>query len=230
MSIMTFHEFKNSGELTELLAQRIKELLLEAIQLRGHAYLVVSGGKTPLELFKRLAQMPLAWDKVTITLADERCVEVSSADSNEHLVKNYLLKDYAQAATWIGLYDDSDNSATRLEELEQQLASLPAFDVVLLGLGEDGHTASLFPCSKELAKALEDEAPSLLSMTPKSASYSRLSLSKKRLLQSRFIFLHFTGEKKRAVLERAKVENKPMALPISAFLKAPQLEVMYAPS
>lgn len=227
---MTYHEFTNSNELTDHLAQRIEHLLSTAITLRGCAYLVVSGGKTPVELFKRLAKMSLPWDKVTITLADERCVNRLNTDSNEFLVRTYLLQGRAKAATWIGLYDESNQSLTGLRSLENQIASLPWFDVVLLGLGEDGHTASLFPCSAELSQGLSDEAPALLLIQPTSAPYSRLSLSKKRLLQSHCVFLHFTGEKKREVLDQAYRENNPMHLSISAFLGASQLEVMYAPA
>lgn len=225
---MKFHQFNNSKELTSNLVNKIKQNLCDAIKQRGQAYLVVSGGKTPVELFKSLAKTPLPWDKVIITLADERCVERTCEFSNEYLVKNHLLQDHAKSAQWVGLYDEQDNSSLRLKTLEQQLASFPFFDVVLLGLGEDGHTASLFACSEELEAALDEDAQAISIINPQSAPYQRLSLSKKRLLQSHAIFLHFTGETKKAVLEKALVESDPLRWPISAFLNKPQLQVMYA--
>jgi 6-phosphogluconolactonase len=226
---MKCHKFKDTNTLNIEFASELKRIIVEAIDLRGEAYLVVSGGKTPVGLFKCLALTSLPWDKVTITLADERCVSTSSADSNEHLVKAYLLQDKAKHAKWIGLYND-DQSATQLQNLEQKITALPVFDAVVLGLGDDGHTASLFPGSDELALGLNDEAPAVLLVNPKTAPYQRISLSKKRLLQSRVIFLHITGEAKYAVLDKAIADNNPMRFPISAFLNAPDVQVMYAPA
>jgi 6-phosphogluconolactonase len=225
MSIMKCNRFIDSNTLDEALAFQIKQLLLDAIYYRNHAYLVVSGGKTPVGLFKLLAQAPLPWEKVTITLADERCVAAEDKDKNERLVKEYLLQAQAKNAQWISLYDDE----IPFQSIESQINALPVFDVVILGVGEDGHTASLFPCSKELALALEDDAPAMLLVNPTTALHQRVSLSKRRLLQSRAIFFHITGEKKWKVLEIALAENDPMRFPVCAFLNAPQVQVMYAP-
>lgn len=226
---MKYHKFKDTNTLNTELASQLKRIIVDAIDSRGEAYLVVSGGKTPIGLFKRLALTSLPWDKVTITLADERCVSTSSADSNEHLVKEYLLQDKAKNAKWLGLYS-VNQSATQLQSLEHHIAALPVFDAVILGLGDDGHTASLFPGSDELALGLNDEAPAVLLVNPKTAPYQRISLSKKRLLQSRVIFLHIIGETKYAVLDKAIADNDPMRFPISAFLNAPDVQVMYAPA
>lgn len=223
---MKYHKFKDADALNSALASQLERILLDAIGTRGQAYLVVSGGKTPVGLFKHLALTSLPWDKVTITLADERCVSTSSADSNEHLVKQYLLQDKAKDAKWIGLYKANQS----VSELEQQIAALPVFDAVILGLGEDGHTASLFPGSDELALGLSDDAPAVLLVKPKTAPYQRISLSKTRLLKSHVIFLHITGETKYAVLEHAIADKDPMRFPISAFLNAPDIQVMYAPA
>lgn len=224
---MKVHSFSDTQLLNDDLAYQIKKILYDAIAERGHAYLVVSGGKTPLELFKLLAQTDLPWDKVTITLADERCVAHDSADSNARLVKDYLLQHQASQARFIHLYEDK----TDLVAVEQDIASLPAFDAVILGMGEDGHTASLFPCSDELSNALDDNAAALLFINPKTAAHQRISLSKKRLLNSRAIFLHLVGEKKQNALNRAMAERDPMVMPVCAFLNAhsANLHVMFAP-
>jgi 6-phosphogluconolactonase len=231
MNKMQLYSFSDAQLLNCDLADQIKNILCEAIALRGQAYLVVSGGKTPVELFKLLAQSDLPWDKVIITLADERCVAVNNADSNERLVKDFLLQYYAKRATFISLYDDHAESPEHLSTIESKIASLPTFDVVLLGMGEDGHTASLFPCSEELMSGLDDEAKSLLFVHPKTAPHQRVSLSKKRLLNSRIIFLHLVGQNKRSVFSQAMAQQDPRIMPVSAFLnnKNVNLQVMYAP-
>ncbi|WP_298628141.1 6-phosphogluconolactonase [uncultured Legionella sp.] len=228
---MQLYSFSDANLLNCDLADQIKNILCEAIALRGLAYLVVSGGKTPVELFKLLAQSDLPWEKVVITLADERCVAVNNADSNERLVKTFLLQHYAKQATFIGLYSTYAESSEQLSVIESQIASLPTFDVVLLGMGEDGHTASLFPCSEELKSGLDDEAKSLLLVQPKTAPHQRISLSKKRLLDSRIIFLHLVGQKKRSAFSQAMAHQDPCVMPVSAFLnnKNANLQVMYAP-
>lgn len=226
---MRYHSFSDSNTLNEKLSSQLQLILSEAVHLRGHAYLVVSGGKTPVDLFQLLAKTPFLWEKVTILLADERCVSLQDEARNERMVKEYLIQDEAKNAQWLSLYDDKDNSLARRQALEGQIAALPTFDAVILGLGEDGHTASLFPCSEELSLALDDKAPALLVINPKTAPHQRISLSKKRLLNSRAIFLHIIGDKKRDVLDRAKVSHDPLHLPICAFLTASHLQVMYAP-
>lgn len=228
---MQLYSFSDATLLNSDLAEQITSILREAIALRGHAYLVVSGGKTPVALFKLLAQSDLPWEKVIITLADERCVAVNNGDSNERLVKDFLLQHYAKNATFISLYGQHAELSEQLSVIESQIDSLPTFDVVLLGMGEDGHTASLFPCSEELKDGLDDEAKSLLLVHPKTAPHARISLSKRRLLNSRIIFLHLVGQKKQSVFSQAMAHRDPCVMPISAFLnnKNANLQVMYAP-
>ncbi|KTD65855.1 6-phosphogluconolactonase [Legionella shakespearei] len=228
---MQLYSFSDAQLLNTDLANQLKNILCEAIALRDHAYLVVSGGKTPVELFKLLAQTPLPWDKVTVTLADERCVKADDADSNERLVKDFLLQHHAEKARFISLYDGQSDSANHLDTVESNIASLPTFDAVILGMGEDGHTASLFPCSDELASALNDEAKALLYIQPKTARHKRISLSKPRLINSRIIFIQLIGQKKRSVLSQALAQRDPGIMPVSAFLNNTNanVQVMYAP-
>jgi 6-phosphogluconolactonase len=222
---MQLYSFSDAQLLNTDLANQIKNILCEAITLRDHAYLVVSGGKTPVELFKILAQTPLPWDKVTVTLADERCVSADDVDSNERLVKDFLLQHHAEKAHFISLHDE------HLDTVESNIASLPTFDAVILGMGEDGHTASLFPCSDELASALNDEAKALLYVQPKTARHKRITLSKPRLINSRIIFIHLIGQKKRSILSQALAQHDPGIMPVSAFLNNTNanVQVMYAP-
>ncbi len=228
---MQLYSFGDVDLLNCDLANQIKNKLSEAIDQRGHAYFVVSGGKTPVNLFKILAQTSLSWDKVTVLLADERCVGVEDLDRNERLVKEHLLQHEAKNAQFISLYNEHLNSSESIQKVREDLAILPTFDVVILGMGEDGHTASLFPCSDELQDGLDDNANDVILIKPKMAPYQRMSLSKKRLLNSRSIFLHLVGQKKREVLAKAMAERNPTIMPICAFLNNhnTNVQVMYAP-
>jgi len=147
---MHVHSFSDPQLLNLDLAEQIKKILCDAINQRGQAYLVVSGGKTPVELFKILARKVLPWDKVTILLADERCVATNDAASNERLVRDYLIQEQAKQAHFISLLKEQLNPVLLLKQVQEKVASLPSFDAVILGMGEDGHTASLFPCSEVL--------------------------------------------------------------------------------
>ncbi|MGL5742937.1 MAG: 6-phosphogluconolactonase [Legionella sp.] len=224
---MQLHSFSEAHLLTEDLADRLKQILCNAIAQRCHAYLVVSGGKTPVDLFKVLAKTELPWDKVTITLADERCVPIGDANRNERLVRNHLLQHQAAQAHFLSVYQEDQP----IEDIESRIAALPTFDAVVLGMGEDGHTASLFPCSDELTMGLDNEAAAVLLVSPKTAPCQRVSLTKRRLLNSRVIFFHLLGQKKLAVLHQAMAEHNPMVMPVSAFLNNldANVQVMYAP-
>jgi 6-phosphogluconolactonase len=231
MSKMELHNYCDHYELNANLAIKIINQLNNAVAQNGRAYMVVSGGKTPVELFKILAQAPIPWDNITITLADERCVAINDINRNEGVVRNYLLQHAAKKARFISLYNEHVNINDGIKKTSQDIGSLPAFDVVILGMGEDGHTASLFPCSKELALGIDDHAAPVLLVTPQTAPYQRVSLSKKRLMNSHLIFIHFTGQKKLAILDKALAEPNPLIMPISAFLniKNSNVQVMYAP-
>ncbi|STY30691.1 6-phosphogluconolactonase [Legionella wadsworthii] len=224
---MLLRSFSEANLLTEDFAGQLKQILCEAIAQRGHAYLAVSGGKTPVALFGTLAKLNIPWNKVTVTLTDERCVPIDDPDRNERLVRQFLLQHNASEAHFLSLYQEGYS----LEETEQMIASLPPFDAVILGMGEDGHVASLFPCSAELMMGMDDNAPAVLRVNPKTASYERISLTKKRLLNSRVIFIHLLGKKKLAVLHQAMSEQNSMVMPASAFLNHldANVQVLYAP-
>lgn len=226
---MELSRFVSATALNQCLAEHITRILNEAVKQRGRAYWVVSGGKTPVDLFKQLAQMHLPWDHITLCLADERCVPVDNSARNEALVKTYLLQGQLDKVEFISLYHEQQVDS--LEQVKSSIAALPTFDVVVLGMGEDGHTASLFPCSAEIASSLDDNAAAVLLMNPQTAPFQRVSLSKSRLLDSRTVFLHLVGEKKLVVLEQALDNKDVLAMPISVFLNHPTLnmQVMYAP-
>ncbi len=227
---MQLHTFADSQVLNQAFASQLTQILQTAIAERGAAYLVVSGGRTPQALFQQLAQTELDWSKVTITLADDRFLPDSEQDSNERLVKASLLQHKAAAARFISLYAEAASAAEAIPTLLSRVADLPTFDAVILGMGEDGHTASLFPCSAQIKAGLAADAADLLAVQPTTAPYQRISFSKVRLLNSRALFLHLVGESKLTVLNAAVAGTDELAMPIRAFIHHTDVElsVMFA--
>jgi len=200
-----FLEFESRELLTERLTGDIKELLSKAIKKRGQASLVVSGGKTPIMLFKKLSLAELPWEKTSITLADERWVDIDDKDSNEQLVRTHLLKNNASNARFIGMKTGSATAEKGEKECTRNLRTIPTpFDVTILGMGLDGHTASFFPgAEKLLAVTNMDSGKICMSITPPTAPHERMTLTLPALLNSRHIIMHIEGEEKRQVYEEA---------------------------
>lgn len=225
--------FPTPEELNANLADTISGLLQDAIEERNRAVLVVSGGSTPKPLFKLLANKNIAWDRVTITLADDRWVDVNDPTSNELLVRTCLLQDKAKNAHFVGLKNSSPTARTGEKNCRQHLDRLPKpFDVVILGMGNDGHTASLFPNSPGLEQALDSSGRShCLAMTAPSPPVDRMTLTVPFLLDARQIFLHIVGEEKKNVLRQALAEGPAVEMPIRSFLRQYQtpLKIYWAP-
>jgi len=225
--------FQTAEELAENLAEEISCRLQEAVTARNRAVLVVSGGTTPKPLFIRLAQKEISWNRVTITLADERWVDTADPSSNEQLVRTYLLQDKAEAADFNGLKNDNPTAASGEKECHERLTELPRpFDVVILGMGLDGHTASLFPGSPGLLEAMDRDArTACIAMTAGNATPERISMTVPKLLDARQIFLHITGEEKINVLEQALAGGSVEEMPIRSILLQHQtpVQIFWAP-
>ncbi len=232
MSELRERHFATRQELDEALGSKLAGIVAEAVAERGEASLVVSGGSTPRGLFQRLAAMELPWSKVTVLLADERWLDRTHADSNEKLIREQLLVKRASAARLIPLKTRHGDASDAVAELDRKLAAFGPFDLVLLGMGADGHFASLFPGTAELAQGLDlQSGRQCIAMTPATAPWPRLSMTLPRLLHSKRVILHITGAEKRSVLEQAKRGEAAEALPVSALLQqdAVPLTVYWAP-
>jgi 6-phosphogluconolactonase len=216
---------ETQAELTLALADFVESELENAVALRGHASLVVSGGSTPKPLFSALSQRQLPWSQITVTLADERWVDVSSKDSNEAMIREVLLCDAAAEANFIPLKNSASSAAQGLEMCEQAIANIPLpFDVVILGMGEDGHTASLFPGVS--GPALNAKNTKLCAaIKPPVTAHERLSLTASALCNSRKIILHIVGEKKWQVYLDARKAGSLDALPIRTVLHQDDIPV-----
>ena len=228
-----FKEHNTRNELDNRLAIKIVNILEQAIKDKGSASLAVSGGSTPKGLFKQLSSMDLAWNKVTITLADERWVSLDSDASNTRLVHENLLQDKAAAAKFFHLKQGDKLTGETLADLNLAAKNtiLP-LDILILGMGEDGHTASLFPCSEQIKEGLDPENEnSLLSVEPTTAPHQRISFSFASLALSKNIILHLCGESKKQVVEKAIDGKDSFEMPIRAFLHHPSLntQIYWAP-
>ena len=219
--------------LTAAVAERVVSQLQAALAAGRDASLVVSGGRTPVALFQRLSTAPLDWSRVWITLADERWVEPDSEHSNEALVRAHLLQDRASAAHFLGLKNAAHTPAEGATRSWAGLGAIPRpFDVVVLGLGEDGHFASLFPRSPGLDQALDAAGPpGCAGMTAPVPPQQRITLNFAALLDSRLLLLPITGERKQQVWQQAHHPGPAAELPARALLRQRQvtLEVHHFP-
>ena len=223
-----WHTFLDRESLDQALAAHVASRLQAGIAERGTAYLVVSGGSTPIKLFSILAAADIEWGRVVVLLADERWVAVDHEDSNERLVRETLLTGKAQSAQFLSLLPTPGDEITNIAGVSTLLGSLPRFDVVLLGMGEDAHTASLFPCAAALEEGLTTEQGALITR-PRNAPHQRVSMSKRRLQATEHGVIHIVGEKKKAVLELARKSGDELRYPISAFLGRAGFDCWWAP-
>ncbi|WP_323166220.1 6-phosphogluconolactonase [Pseudomonas bubulae] len=223
------HTFKNPALLAEGLATKVAGQLNQAIAEQGVATLVVSGGRSPVAFFQSLIKQPVDWSKVVVSLADERWVPVEHADSNAGLLKKHLLQGPAAKARFVGLYNAAATVEKAALEADQGLDELPPIDVLILGMGDDGHTASLFPNSPNLSEALQLDNPRRCwAMLAPTVPHQRLSMSRSLLASAKHKVLSIQGQSKLNTLNEALGGTDVAALPIRAFLQ-PTLEIYWCP-
>lgn len=185
------------------LAGKIAAQLSEELSMYGRASLSVPGGTTPGPIFDILSGVNLDWANVAVMLNDERWVGEDSPRSNTRLLKERLLVDKAAAATLIPLYAEADAPEKVLGTLADGVAAHLPLTVLLLGMGSDMHTASLFPGADLLAEALAADAPTLLAMRAEAAGEPRVTLTAPVLQEAKNIHILITGAEKRAAIEAA---------------------------
>ena len=221
------NKYASSQLLNEDLNAHIVSALKQAIKQKGHASLAVSGGTTPIPLFIMLSQQDLDWHRVFITLVDDRWVDDIHEASNEKLVKIYLLQNKAKLANFVGLKNSCENPFVGSVITDKLLTKFPMpFDVLILGMGEDGHTASLFPRAANLAAGLDMQSDrKVIGMTPLTAPFDRIKLTLPTILNSQNIYLHLVGQVKMNVLEQAEKGNNITEMPIRAILQQDKVNI-----
>jgi 6-phosphogluconolactonase len=226
-------KFSDADSLSRTLAEQIASNLRSALASRGLASLVVSGGKSPIKLFELLRAEILDWSRVCIALADERWVDPSDAGSNEKLLRDVLLQGPASAARFQGLKNGAPTPDMGAVSAWETFARVPRpFDAVVLGMGDDGHTASLFPGSPNLASALNPFAVAgCVGMRAPVAPQPRLSLNLSALLDSRRVVILITGAAKWHTYAAASAPGPESDMPVRAVLRQTRtpVEVMWSP-
>lgn len=207
-----WNQAADKNALAHSLSSAIVTQLQAAIVSGQGASLVVSGGSTPAPVFACLSEADIDWSKVTVTLADERWVPPGHADSNESLVRDTLLVKNASSAKFVSLFRDGISPEQAVEEVALDLNRMTSpFSAVILGMGNDGHTASLFPDAPgaQLSRAMDlNSEHSLAIMHPASVSQTRITLTRRALLNAKHRYLHITGVQKCQVLYDA-IGDKP---------------------
>lgn len=203
--IGNFHEFGDRLTASEAVADWIAEALARALEGQESASLVVSGGSTPVHCFEALARTPLAWPRVSVFMSDERCVPSDHADSNEAMIRRTLLTGQAADAELVPVYRQGLDVDGMCSALDRRLAaeSVP-FSAVLLGMGADGHFASLFPDFEALETGLDlENGGRCLPVSTVASPHPRISLTLASLVRTHELILLAFGEAKRSVLEDA---------------------------
>ncbi|HVY51808.1 MAG TPA: 6-phosphogluconolactonase [Devosia sp.] len=216
--------FADRQQLAEALADAVAADLKAGASARGAASMAVSGGTTPAGFFRALARRgDVPWDKVVVTLVDERWVDESSDRSNGRLVRANLLQGRAASARFVPLYQGGQAPDTA--KAAQAFASVPApLDAAILGMGNDGHTASFFPGGDRLHEALTADGP-IVAITAPGAGEPRVTLTLKRLLGARALYLHIEGEEKAKTLARAEEGGPVEDMPVRAIVGQTQKPV-----
>ncbi len=232
------HSFISISALVDELVKQCSLALSHAVKLRGTASLLVSGGQSPLPFYQMLSMEDLPWQKITIALVDERWVTTDHKGSNESLIRRHLLINNAQDATFTPMKNPSSTAQQGLAECENQYKKIPQpFDFAILGMGSDGHTASLFPQALGLVQAIDPKGQAscaAITAMPSditSGLCERMTLTVAALLNCRSLNLLITGTHKQTTLCQAKEGTDVMQMPIRSLLhqqKSP-LHIYWAP-
>lgn len=230
---VTRRSFGTKEDLALALAESVAGHLKDGIESRGAAVLAVSGGSTPGRFFSALGKRrDIDWTKVTVTLVDERWVDETSPRSNAGLVNEKMLQGPAAVAHFVPLYSGGEApDGPAIARSNMQINALPTpFDAVILGMGNDGHTASFFPGGDTLMEALTGEGPVLAIRAP-GAGEPRVTLVLKRLLKTHGLYLHIEGEEKLQTLEAAAGEGPVEEMPIRSVLRQSEtpLTIFWSP-
>ncbi len=215
------------------LATGLASALQKRLQEAPRASLALSGGRSPRQVLPFLARMDVHWASVDATLTDDRCVPMSNPDSNARLIQEYFLAQCATDVRFVPLWGEMDQPENMPRAVDAATARLSNVswppDVVYLGMGEDGHFASLFPAG-HLSTFGERDAVCVVGMASQ-APHQRISLSLPVLLSSRHIFLHVTNSAKIETLNAALSSPPTPELPISLLVHAehPSLDILCVP-
>lgn len=221
--------FDSPDALAAGLAAFVAEGIAARLARDGQAAIAVSGGRTPTRFFEALSDIDLDWAKVRVTLVDERWVPETSDRSNGALVRRHLIRHKAALASFVPLYRETATPDESLGLVARTLADMPLpFAAVVLGMGDDGHTASFFPGGDRLADAIDPiGGAAVAAIRAPGAGEPRITLTLPMLLGADRLALHIEGAGKKTVLEQALAGSDPMEMPVRAVLTAERPPVVF---
>ena len=220
MTNKSVFSFYQSERLVENLVLDVKNTLLDAIRKYSKATLLLSGGNTPKKFLQALSKEFLPWNKIDISLVDERWVDENDEASNANLVRTHLLQNRAKEANFVSLYREEKSSLEAEMIVNNELSKLfERVDVLLLGMGDDGHIASLFKESERFKEALDyNNHHMYIAMQSPKEPQERLSLSLRKILDAKQLFLHFEGKKKIELYTQALKDKQKYSMAIEYLL------------
>jgi len=228
-STLLWHEADDAQSLAKQLAIDVAELLARLLSEKKRVSIAVSGGSTPKVFFQALSEKKLDWSRVDIILVDERWVPLSDPNSNEAIVRRYLLQNEASVASLTPIKNKAPSPELGVSGCEKSLRELELpIDIVVLGMGEDGHTASLFPGMPNLMAALSSEALLYVVARPESSDFPRISLSARVISSASMVILHITGQPKRNALALACQKKNDLEMPIWSIIKQKEISVYWS--
>ncbi len=200
-------------------ADFIASCMERRLEQQRRASMIITGGSSPGRCYEALSEAELDWERVDLVLSDERWVPADHEDSNERQAREALTKNKAASATLHPMYSANADIDARVAELNAELRMLPIpFSVALLGMGEDGHFASLFPDAEDLESGLSPDNPELcMAVNTKASPHPRLSLTLSAIARSDAIVLLIFGDAKKTVIEKAKAGDT--SYPVTRLLR-----------
>tara|TARA_B110000196_G_C21022103_1_gene603323 strand:+ start:172 stop:849 length:678 start_codon:yes stop_codon:yes gene_type:complete len=213
---MNWVDFINEKELIDSLLSNIETYINEDIDLHGEALVLLSGGSTPLTLYKRFKELAVKWEKVTIGLVDERYISKAAVNSNYFNIKKALGESIISKAYMKSLVEQLDNQQENLllvRKINNDLFGQKS--IVILGMGTDGHTASLFPNSHSIKRGIESKIPELIASNSPTEPVNRITHNRASILLTKHLILYIKGAEKKKVFE----ESSKIKAPISYFIE-----------
>lgn len=212
--MFNYHSFASREVMVDAATQQIADAVIAAIKKKGTAILMLSGGSSPRPVYEALSEMDLPWDKVTIGLVDDRWIERGETGSNETFLDETLFKGQARNAKFIGLKTRGPNPAAGVKASERQISAITSpFDVCVMGMGLDGHTASWFPNSKGLREALDpNNSDSVIAIDARGCPVAgdhpeRITLTLTSVMASKQIILMIPGARKSDVFKQSALKS-----------------------
>ncbi|BBN81184.1 6-phosphogluconolactonase [Pseudoalteromonas sp. A25] len=229
MANLTEYFFDSKSEMTEKLSTLLETNLVAGINEKGSAVLMVSGGSSPAPAYKHLSSLPLQWDKISVAMVDERWVDANHEKSNEAFIKETLLQNHASNAHFVTMKNSSQTAIEGQAECEAAYKKLGQADVTILGMGPDGHTASLFPHADGLEQGLKT-SDTVCAINAKRSEVTgtiteRMTLTLSGIANSKQVILLISGEEKRAVYEQAKQSGSEFDIPLRAIINHPDINL-----